>query len=250
MDAARATTRRLLVDVPQHAVTIRLLDNYPHYAYSEYLGNGHGEIRFSNDIPWTGPALKHSICHEAFPGHQAFSITRQRLLDDHVLPPEAVIYFANTPATPINEGWAECGTEVLGWIDSVDDEIFSTYNSLCFAVSTNVAFECNENLLSRSQAIARLTDVLHVPPSWAEQRYAFVTHPLWCTSFPHYWYGRQLMLANYRQMKQAVDVFAHMLYKELHTVRTLRGAVDRYLASAPGSRSEVSTNEGGQRGKQ
>jgi hypothetical protein len=245
MDAARTSMRRRLMDVPEHTVTISLLDNYPHYAYSEFLGDAGGQVRLSNDISWTRVALKHSICHEGFPGHQAFSVTRRRLLDNGGLPPEAAIYFANTPVTPIDEGWAECGTEVLGWITSIDDQIFATYNSLCFAVSTNIAFECNEASLSRATAISRLMDKLHVPSSWAEQRYVFITHPLWSTSFPHYWYGRQIMRSAYERMGQAIEVFARMVYGQLHTVKTLGDAIERYLDSPPEAVRESVQNKAG-----
>lgn len=213
----------------EHRISVLLLEDYPYYAYSAYERDYWGQVRLSDDIGWELAALKHSICHEAFPGHQAFAAIREQRFRDGTFPIEGTLYYGNTPTSPIFEGVAECGVEILGMIDTIDDRIFSVYNRLCFAVSTNVAFDCNGDGMDKPTAVAKLVESLHVPMAWADQRYEYVVNPFWCTSFPHYWYGREFIKDSYETMKESLPVFFEMIYAEPHTVRTLRDAIQRHL---------------------
>lgn len=240
MDLARAflerarqeTERRIMPLPPGHQVVLSFPQNYPYRGYSDYARDYQGRVFLNGDIGWEVPSLKHVLCHEAFPGHQTYSALREWCYREGRLPVEATLYFSNTPITPIVEGMAEIGQEVLGLVETLDDRIYDVYNRFCSAVSTNLAFDCNADGMDKETAVARLMETTYVSRVFAEKRYHFWTDPLWCTGFPHYWYGREWMRECYARMKAAgrLREFFRMVYTEPHTVRSLREAVQFSLA--------------------
>lgn len=136
--------------------------------------------------------MKHSICHEAFPGDQASASARECHrpgdLGQIHLPG-----LANSPTSPISEGLAENGASILGWIATEHDHLFSLQNRLQFAVRTNAAIMRHQHGASRDTAIQYMVREGGVPESWAIYHEGFITDPLWHTSFPHYWHGTNLI---------------------------------------------------------
>jgi hypothetical protein len=243
LQSREAMQRRIMPLPDEHQVSVTLLKDFPYYAYSAYARDYQGQVRLSDDISWELAALKHAICHEAFPGHQAFAAITEQRFREGIFPVEGTVYFGNTPISPIFEGVAECGAELLGMVDTIDDRIFNVYNRLCFAVSTNVAFDCNADGMEEPAAVTKLMDALHVPQAWAVQRYHYVLNPLWCTSFPHYWYGREFIRDSHSKMKGHLPAFFEMVFTEPHTVRTLRDSIESYLDQAADEPNEDATKE-------
>jgi len=233
MERARARTEERVTSLPSaHQVALTFPSPYPHISgggYSDYAGDYQGYVYLSGDISWELPNLKHVVCHETFPGHQAFSAVREQRYRDGSLPVEGTLYFSNTAISPIVEGLAEIGTEILGMLETLDDRINNVYQRLQRAISTNLCFDCNADGMEKETAVREFVESGHVSREFAEQRYRFWTHPLWCTSFPHYWYGREFMHENYVMMKDAPQAFFRMVYGEPHTVRTLRSAIEAHL---------------------
>jgi len=223
--ARKLTEERILPFPPGYQVALNFPQNYPYRGYSDYRRDYQGQVFLNGDIGWELPSLKHVICHEAFPGHQTFSAIREQCFREGTLPVEGTVYFSNTPITPIVEGIAEIGQEVLGMVETLDDRIYDVYNRFCSAVSTNLAFDCNADGMDKETAVTRLMNSTHVSRVFAEKRYHFWTNPLWCTGFPHYWYGREFMRESYARMKGHLPTFFRMIYMESHTVRTLREAI-------------------------
>lgn len=233
-EAQRRTHANVVALPPQHRVVLTFPHHYPHRGYSDYARDFQGHVYLSGDIEWEIPGLRHMIAHESFPGHQAFSALREAGYRAGTLPVEGTLYFSNTPITPIVEGLCEIGQLVLGMVESIDDHIYEAYNNYCNAISTNLAFDCNAESMKAEEAAQRLVERTYVDRLFAERYAAFFTHPLWCTGFPHYWYGRQLMADLYRQMQHHLPEFFRMIYTEAHSVRTLRSAVQGYLDSRQG----------------
>ncbi len=230
--ARQETERRIMPLPPGHQVVLSFPQNYPYRGYSDYARDYQGRVFLNGDIGWEVPSLKHVLCHEAFPGHQTYSALREWCYREGRLPVEATLYFSNTPITPVVEGMAEIGQEVLGLVETVDDRIYEAYNRFSSAISTNLAFDCNADGMDKETAITRLMETTYVSRTFAEKRYHFWTHPLWCTGFPHYWYGRELMRECYARMKEKnrLPEFFRMVYTEPHTVRSLREAVQSSLS--------------------
>ncbi|NLE75370.1 MAG: DUF885 domain-containing protein [Chloroflexi bacterium] len=229
---AQQETQRRIAPLPEgHQVALTFPRNYPYHGYSYYSRNYQGRVFLNGDIDWQIPALKHTVCHEAFPGHQTYSALREYVFRQGRLPVEGTLYFSNTPITPLVEGMCEVGQEALGMVETVHDQIYETYNRYTSAVSTNLAFDCNEGLMDKETAVTLLMEAACISRVFAEKRYHFWTHPLWCTGFPHYWYGREFMRESYRRMQGHHPAFFQMVYGQPHTVRSLREAMDAYLAA-------------------
>jgi hypothetical protein len=227
--AHERTQERVLPLPAEHQVALTFPRNYPYRGYSDYSRDYQGRVFLNGDIGWEIPGLKHVVCHEAFPGHQTFSATREQLFRSGALPVEGTVYFGNTPMTPIVEGIAEVGQEILGMVETIDDRIYDLYNRFSSAISTNLAFDCNADGMDQETAVTQLMNSIHVSRVFAEKRYHFWTNALWCTSFPHYWYGREFMRENYFKMENDLPAFFRMVYTEPHTVRTLREAIQNHL---------------------
>lgn len=227
---ARARTNERVIALPEeHQVKLDFPENYPYRGYSDYSSGYQGHIFLNGDIGWELPSLKHVICHEAFPGHQTFSAVREWQYRAGEFPVEGTLYFSNTPMTPVNEGVAEIGQDMLGMIENTDDRIYDVYNRYCSANSTNLAFDCNADGMDQKTAVTELMERTYVSRVFAEKRYHFWTNPLWCTGFPHYWYGREFMRENYAKMKDNLSMLYEMVYGQPHSVRTLREAIQAYL---------------------
>jgi hypothetical protein len=227
---ARADTNQRVLPLPEeHQVVLAFPENYPYRGYSDYSRDYQGRVFLNGDIGWERASLKHLIYHEVFPGHQAFSAIREQRYRDGVLPVEGTVYFGNTPMTPIVEGICEVGQEILSRVENIDDRIYDVYNRFSSAVSTNLAFDCNADGMDKETAVTLLMDTTHVSRIFAEKRYHFWTNPLWCTSFPHYWYGRELIRESYLLLKDQLPTLFRMVYIEPHTVRSFRDAIKSCL---------------------
>ncbi len=235
LEQAAKRTNQIVWPLPEEQkVTLSFPKNYPYRGYSDYARNYEGRVHLSGDIQWETAALKHVVCHESFPGHQAYSAIRERSYRTGNLGIEGTLYFSNTPITPIVEGMCEIGQEILGMIESIDDRIYHLYNRFSTAVNTNLAFGCNAGGMDRETAIRQMMRKTYVPRVFAEKFYEFWTNPLWCTSFPHYWYGAEIMRQNCAQMKGRYPELFRMVYTEPHTVRTLSIAINNLLGLGGG----------------
>jgi hypothetical protein len=238
MARARAATNQRVMPLPAgHTVELSFPQGFPYNGYSDYKRDYRGTVQLNGDIPWRVPALKHLVCHEAFPGHQTFSALRELRYRQGLMPVEGTLYFSNTPITPIVEGVAEIGQELLGMVETADDRISDVYNRFTSACATNLAFDCNADGKDKETAVRELMAQAFVSRTYAEKRYHFFTNPLWCTGFPHYWYGREFMRECYRRMRNALPRFIEMVYTEPHSVRSLRAGIDSYLQSHSGGQT-------------
>jgi hypothetical protein len=230
LSRARAQTNLLVWPLPDgHKVELTFPTNYPYRGYSDYGKDYQGRVFLSGDIEWQLSSLKHVVTHEVFPGHQAQSAVLESTFCQGKMPVEGTLYFSNTPITPKIEGMCEIGQEAIGMMDDIDDQINDLYNRYTSAVSTNLAFDCNEGLMDKETAVQALSSATQVSRLFAGKRYDFFTNPLWSTGFPHYWYGREFMRESYRLMQDHLPEFYRMVYTEPHTVATLRQTITAYL---------------------
>jgi hypothetical protein len=95
-------------------------------------------------------------------------------------------------------------------------------NRLQFGVRTNAAVMRHQYGEPREAVIAYMMREAGVPIEWALYHEAFITDPLWHTSFPHYWHGTTLIGQALTQFQEREgDLFAE-LYGNPHTTGTLR----------------------------
>tara|TARA_B100000945_G_C20416626_1_gene615492 strand:- start:865 stop:2037 length:1173 start_codon:yes stop_codon:yes gene_type:complete len=204
----------------QHTIDLQFPSNYPYRGYSNYQGGYRGQVFMSADIEWQRAGLKQVVMHESIPGHQAFSAIREKLYRSNLLGMEGTLYFANTPFTALVEGICEVGQQIVGLLTSSDDIIYDLYNRYTSAVATNLCFSCHLEDMNPEEAKVILMEFTGVSKSFADQKLGFIMHPVWCTSFPHYWYGRELIRKVFNDSLMTPKEILITIYSEPHTVRT------------------------------
>ena len=205
----------------QHKIELKFPINYPYRGYSNYQGDYRGQVFMSADIEWQRAGIKQVVMHESIPGHQALSAIRDKLYRNNSLGIEGTLYFANTPFTALVEGICEVGQQLIGLMTTEDDRIYDLYNRYTSAIATNLCFSCHLEGMSPEDAKVELMEATGVSRSFADQKLGFIMHPVWCTSFPHYWYGRELIRKIYLDRLMAPEEILRTIYCEPHTVRTL-----------------------------
>lgn len=205
--------------------------NYPYRGYSSYDGKYQGQIWLNGEVNWERPSLKHTILHEAYPGHQTFSAIREKLFNEENIDVEATLCFYNTGISPIHEGQCELSMEMIGMEEGINDVIQALATDYTNGIETNLAIACNEGRLSSEDVAKVLIEETCMDPKLAKVRYGFFTNPLWSTCFPHYYHGRKFIRDIYRKMKQHgfAHQYAEMVFTKPHTVKTLEKAVNEFL---------------------
>jgi hypothetical protein len=220
------------IPIPSHVEVSLVVHSTPYYAYARYHCGFRGTIELSSDIAWTAESIKHSICHEAFPGHQGSAAAREVAIAGGDWGPLVLPGLANSPTSPISEGLAENGTDMIGWIVSADDELFAVHNALTFGVLTNAAVLRHEHGEPQERVIDFMITEAGVSETWARYQYRFLTDPLWHTSFPHYWHGAKLIRAAREQFRGREEALYQILYGRPQTAETLRRVLRDDAAAA------------------
>jgi hypothetical protein len=214
------------IPLPSEVKVDFIVRSTPYYAYAHYHGGFRGAVELSSEIDWTFESLKHSMCHEAFPGHQASASARESAIACGDWGPLVFPTLANTPSSPISEGLAENGTDMLAWVTTVDDELFAIHNALTFGVLTNAAILHHEYGEPRQNVIAFMVTEAGVSLDWATYQYGFLTDPLWHTSFPHYWHGAKLIRTLRERFRDREEAMYQALYRRPQSVATVRRLLD------------------------
>jgi hypothetical protein len=223
MADARRTTEAVVAPLPAGTDSeLEAIRNVFYNGYSGATGKYRSKITLNADLEWTLPALKHVVAHEAFPGHSALNAIRQYQGLAGELPPEAGLYFANTPITPIIEGTCNLGMRLLGWCQSVDDEIVDLEKRHRAGLSATWAFRLHQDGWTKDRLMSEMMERRGIPVVEAETHFRFLAHPLWCTSIPHYYYGTEAVQTGYLKFRAEgrLPEFLSMLYREVHTFRT------------------------------
>jgi hypothetical protein len=224
--ASKQASLDLGIPIPEKLSIDISIRSTPYYAYAHYHGDYRGTVELTSDLPWTPAALKHSISHEACPGHQASASAKEWAVEQGTWGAIHLPGLANSPTSPISEGLAENGNLILGWIETEDDLLFSLQNRLQFGARTNAVIMRHEHGASREDVVAYMMRTAGVTKEWALYQEAFITDPLWHTSFPHYWHGTALVAEALAQFEGRERHLFVELYGRPQTTGTLRDLLE------------------------
>ena len=202
---------------------------------SKYLGQFRGQLTFNIDRPWSVPTFGNILCHEAYPGHQAFYSHWDDLYLQGKLPLEGAFYStAGNPANPMFEGSPECGLHFLGWDDfrmetpEITDGQKKIYTAGRDVLDLMRMYQQQAAYLYHVEGAAK-EDVIHfmtkddvMTQIEAENTFRFATHPVQMYYYPSYYYGHWLVYELYEAMPvdKRYDFF-RLLYDRPHTSETL-----------------------------
>lgn len=94
----------------------------PWGAYAEFLGRGRTAIRVNVDLPREVTFIPFLAAHEAYPGHHAEHITKERTLIERGCG-EALLRTMSTPESVLSEGQADLAREVVMGDWELEDEL-------------------------------------------------------------------------------------------------------------------------------
>ena len=202
---------------------------------SKYLGKFRGQLTFNIDKPWSVPTFGNILCHEAYPGHQAFYSHWDDLYLQGKLPLEGSFYStAGNPADPMFEGSPECGLHFLGWDDfRVETPEITDEQKRISAAGRDVldlqrmyqqqaAYMVHVEGAPQEDAIQYMMKDGIMKRVEAENTLRFATHPVQKYYYPSYYYGHWLVYELYEAMPEdKKGAFFRLLYDRPHTSETL-----------------------------
>ena len=108
----RSATRRDF-DLPDEAIDWEEVHDRPWGAYASFLGRGRTRIQVNVDLPAEVTLVALLAAHEAYPGHHAEHVVKERTLIVEADLGEATLRSMNTPEAMLAEGQADLAREVV-----------------------------------------------------------------------------------------------------------------------------------------
>ncbi len=173
---------------------------------------------------YTLQALKHLVCHEAYPGHYMQFTMRRVLWEQGYAAADGLLSVCNHSSSSTFEGIADMGSRFLGWDGTPDDEIFAILSDIKSAMGTLSSYQMN---------------VLHWPdekireymepwpmlggPGAVKSRLSFVRDPSRAALIWSYWRGDQAVAGVLDRVPKAdMPRFYDYIYGRLHTPASLQ----------------------------
>ncbi|MFI3213945.1 MAG: hypothetical protein R3Y24_11430 [Eubacteriales bacterium] len=210
---------------------------------SRYLGGFRGDLTFNVECPWSTPTFASIMCHEGYPGHQAFYCHWDDLFQQGKLPLEAAYYSTTgNPATAMFEGAPEMGLHFLGWDDLEEDtpEVTEEEKKL-FALGRDV-LDLRRMIQMQACYMYHVDDVMEVDvvkyilnsqlftEVEARNTIRFFTHPVQRYYYPAYYYGRWMIGKAYDKIPKGKRTeFFHFLYDLPHTNETFCKGIEEMI---------------------
>lgn len=210
---------------------------------SRYLGDFRGDLTFNIDCPWSSPTFATIMCHEAYPGHQAFYCHWDDLFQQGKLPLEAAYYSTTgNPATAMFEGAPEMGLHFLGWDDLAEETPEVTAEEKkAFALGRDIldlrrmlqmqgCYLYHVEGASKEKVVEYMQSTHIFTQLEAENTYKFFSHPVQRYYYPAYYYGRWMIGEAYDKIpKEKRKEFFHFLYDLPHTNETFCNGIEKML---------------------
>ena len=203
--------------------------------YSAYAGNFRGNLTFNIDRPWSIPTFAPILCHEGYPGHQAFYCNWDWQFQQGKFPMEAACYSINAnPTNPMFEGCPETGLRFLGWDDpnedtpEITDEEKRTFMLGRDILDLQRMIMMQGNYLHNVEGASKEDTINHMTSTGfyfrveAENTFTFITHPVQRHCYPAYYYGHWMIKESFdRVPREKRGQLMHLLYNVPQTTQTL-----------------------------
>ena len=173
---------------------------------------------------YTLPALKHLVCHEAYPGHYMQFTMRKVLWEQGLAAADGLLSVCNHSSSSTFEGIADMGRRFIGWTEDPNDAVFCILSDIKSAMGTVSSYQMNVLGWSDEQIV----DYMHKWPMLGgegaiKSRLSFVRDPSRAALIWSYWRGDQAM-ANVLDRVSEADMprFYDYIYGRLHTPASLQ----------------------------
>lgn len=220
MAQARERTARFL-PLPEALYRCETECGGPFSARSDY---DHLRVVVNIEPAYTLPALKHLVCHEAYPGHYMQFTMRKVLWEQGLAAADGLLSVCNHSSSSTFEGIADMGRRFIGWTEDPNDAVFNILSDIKSAMGTASSYQMNVLHWSDDQ----IRDYMHRWPMLGGEgairsRLGFVRDPSRAALIWSYWRGDQALegVLN-RVAEEDMPRFYDYIYGRLHTPASLQ----------------------------
>lgn len=201
-------------------VKAELVYDVPYNAYCDYYTQ---EIRINGEVSYTKDELRHLVSHEAYPGHMTHMALREELLKAGKVPVDAGLVITNTASSPIFEGIADNGNEVLGWNKDLHAKICRHLNRLQAMCNVNASHMLYVEGKSKEQIAAYLRDRAFMSEEQLSSRLRYIGYPFRKAYMYPYWRGWDAVETKWFSLKEEEKApFLKYLYENMHSIDTVK----------------------------
>lgn len=200
-------------------VHAEIVYNVPYNAYCDYMSR---MIYINGEVTYTYDELKHLVCHEAYPGHMTHMAVRQQLLEAGKIPVDAGLVLTNTASSPIFEGLADQGNDVLEWVEDLNDDICRQLNQIQSICNQNAShiYYCEENGPEKAEQYMR--EYSFASDAKIKSRLRYMGYPFRKAYMYAYWRGWEAVEKVWEKLSaEKRSLFLKYLYENMHSVDTV-----------------------------
>jgi len=219
MAEGKAKTRDRIFDVGDFTMALNRVHGVPYTARCAF---SEGKMDLNIDIAFTRAALKHLVAHEMFPGHATqLLFTHARVVDGRS-PPEVLLCTANTVLGCIQEGIADEGVELIGWVEDDNDAIHQQLRRLRSAAQTSAAWYLMVDGWTEAVVADFLRAVAAGQEAWVQGRLRLAAHPFRGPFIASYWAGAKAVRSVLAGVaRKDFPAFVEYLYANAHSPQSL-----------------------------
>lgn len=200
-------------------VHAKLVYDVPYNAYCDYMSR---MIYINGEVSYTYDELKHLVCHEAYPGHMTHMAVRQQLVEAGRIPADAGLVLTNTASSPVFEGLADNGMDVIGWNSDINDRICKLLNQIQAICSQNAShiYYCEKD--GKEKAACYMKEYSFSSDAKIRSRLRYMGYPFRKAYMYAYWRGWEAVGKAWERLpKEKHADFLTYLYGNMHSVDTV-----------------------------
>ena len=194
-------TEEALIEIPapkSDGMQVSTVSEVAFNASCDYLNR---TIELNIEPTLTRPGLKHLAVHEGYPGHYLQFKLRETMYRAGTAPADVLLSVVNTASSSVFEGIADAGMEMMGWIDTDDDQVLALLNRHRAAIGTGAAWR----LHAEGRPEEEVTDWLRSQSlvggeGWVANRMGFISAPSRAVLIWSYWWGEQVVAPVWRRI--------------------------------------------------
>lgn len=200
-------------------VHAKLVYDVPYNAYCDYMSR---MIYINGEVSYTYDELKHLVCHEAYPGHMTHMAVRQQLVLDGRIPADAGLVLTNTASSPVFEGLADNGMDMLEWSGDINGKICKLLDQIQAICSLNAShiYYCEED--GKEKARHYMEEHSFSNEAKVSSRLRYMGYPFRKAYMYAYWRGWEAVGKAWGRLpgEKRTD-FLSYLYENMHSADTV-----------------------------
>lgn len=180
-------------------------------------------VELNLDPVLTGPALKHLVVHECYPGHYVQFKLREHWYAEGTACADGLLSLVNSASSAVFEGIADSGLRLLQWVQDDDDRITDCMTRYRAGIGIGAAWRLHALGWPPDQVADWLrSNSLVGGDGWVQNRMRFIVAPQRSVLIWSYWAGEPAVEAAWAGVPASRrDEFLRFLYGRMHSNRSV-----------------------------